>query len=261
MKFWLSILAVIAVNAPVLARADGAAARETMRKALSHSLLGFDSAKLEVSLLIRSSAKDKGEDRRIVVQTLKQGSALHRRLCFLAPADLKNTAFLALGGDKPRQYLWLPGLGRLRQVSRSSRSESFLGTTFSFRDVEGWNLDDATYKSRGTEKIGGQDTEVIEATMKANDDYGTIVAWIRKSDYIPLRLKFHDRKGKHVKSLFTRQIDKTKKGIPYARAVRMENVVTGASTLLEIVQADFNATLSPSTFTTEHMRRGPDCVP
>jgi hypothetical protein len=236
-------------------------ARATMRKALGHSLLGFDHATLVVSLLIKGNRADAGEERRIVVRTLRRGERIDRTLCFLGPADLKNTAFLA--ANDGGQYLWLPELGRVRQVSRSSRSESFLGTTFSFRDVEGFGLDDATYKKLSDESIDGNPCSVVEATLKPSpgEEYGRVVSWVRKSDYMPLRVELYDTAGQHVKNLFTRRVaTQAKSGLSYAQAARMEDLRSGGSTLLEIVDADFEAHLDDAAFTVAELRRGVDCA-
>jgi hypothetical protein len=254
------LLAVLLAALP--ARADDA--RETMRKALGHSLLGFDHARLVVSLVVRSGPADPGEARQIVVRTRRRGERMDRHLCFLQPADVKNTTFLSVAGEREEQFLWLPELGRLRQVSRASRSEPFLGTTFSYRDLEGWALDDATYRRIGEEAIGAHACQVIEATMKpgVGGDYGRIVSWVRKSDYMPLRVQLFDPAGKLAKTLFTRRIDRqSESGLAYARAVKMDDARTGASTLLEIEQADFAARFDPATFTPDHLRRGLDCAP
>jgi hypothetical protein len=247
------------------ARADEPApARDIMRKALAHSVLGFDHARLVVTLLVRGSADDPGEARQVVVRTRRRGERIDRALCFLSPPDLKNTAFLSVGGAREQQYLWVPELGRLRQVSRSSRSEPFLGTTFSYRDVEGWELDDATYRALPDEKVGEHPCHVIEATMRPDADGGylRIVSWVRKRDHMPLRVQFFAADGRHAKTLFTRRVDTQKgTGLSYARSVKMQDELGGGSTVLEIVQADFAATFAPGAFTPDELRRGVDCAP
>jgi hypothetical protein len=253
-------LAALLVLAGV-ARADDEP-RAIMQRALGHSLLGFDHARLVVSLLVRAGRNDPGEDRRVVVRTLRQGEALARSLCFLAPADLKNTTFLATSDGG--QYLWLPELGRARQVARSSRAEPFLGTTFSFRDVEGWSLDDASYRRVGDETIDGNDCAVVEATLAPSpgEEYSRLVSWVRKRDDLPLRVELFDRAGRHVKTLFTRRIaTQPGTGLGYIQAARMEDLRTGGSTVLDIVDADFDGRLDPARFTVAELRRGLDCAP
>lgn len=263
-----AVAALVVLLAATAARGDEEdGARETMRKALAHSLLGFDHARLVVALAVKTSASDPGETREIVVRTRRRADGLDRVLCFMSPADVRNTTFLSVssnGGARAEQYLWLPELGRVRQVSRAAGNEPFLGTAFSYRDVEGWNLDDASYRRLPDERVGEHDCQVIEAVMKpaAGSEYARVVSFVRKSDYMPLRVQFFDAAAHPVKTLFTRRVDlQPGSGLAYARSVKMEDLRSGASTVLDITQADFAADLDAAMFTPDQLRRGVDCAP
>jgi hypothetical protein len=265
MKTRLALALAFACLCAARGRAEPAtdeSGRETLRRAMARNLIGFDQARLVVALTVKASKTDAGEERRIVVRNWRHGGDLERSLCFTAPADLKDTAFLATSDGG--QFLWLPELGRVRQVSRSSRSEPFLGTTFSFRDVEGWNLDDATTRRLDDATIDGQACAVIEATLKpsAGEEYGKLTAWVRKSDDLPLRVQLFDTAGHHVKTLFTRKVGtQPRTGVTYTQAARMEDLRSGGSTVLEIVASDFEAQLDAAAFTVAELRRGLPCAP
>src|SRR5262245_27676114 len=53
---------------------------------------------------------------------------------FLAPAEVKGTGFLAFThkGRPADQWLYLPELKRVRQITARSRNESFMGTDLSY---------------------------------------------------------------------------------------------------------------------------------
>jgi hypothetical protein len=59
-------------------------------------------------------------------------------LFFLAPAEVKGTGFLAFThkGRPADQWLYLPELKRVRQITARRRKESFVGTDLSYHDLD-----------------------------------------------------------------------------------------------------------------------------
>ncbi|MCF6253370.1 MAG: outer membrane lipoprotein-sorting protein, partial [Thiomicrorhabdus sp.] len=69
---------------------------------------------------------------------------------FLAPKDVKNTAFLTFDYDDSDrdddQWLYLPALRQTKRIVSSDKSSSFMGSDFSYADMTSRSLDDYTYK-------------------------------------------------------------------------------------------------------------------
>src|SRR5438034_11347731 len=108
-------------------------------------------------------------------------------LFFLAPAEVKGTGFLALThkGRPADQWLYLPELQRVRQITARTRNESFVGTDLSYHDLDliqempSWSEADATSKLRADETLSGVTTHVIELTPQREDiGYHRIVLWL-----------------------------------------------------------------------------------
>src|SRR5437899_11582909 len=57
---------------------------------------------------------------------------------FLAPAEVKGTGFLSYThrGRPADQWLYLPELQRVRQITARTRDESFVGTDLSYHDLD-----------------------------------------------------------------------------------------------------------------------------
>src|SRR5262249_33766767 len=122
-------------------------------------------------------------------------------LFFLTPAEVKGTGFLSFThkGRAADQWLYLPELQRVRQITARTRNESFVGTDLSYHDLDllqemtSWTEADATSKLRDDETIGGGSTHLIELTPQREDiGYHRIVLWLRTEDPLPPPPPFYE---------------------------------------------------------------------
>jgi outer membrane lipoprotein-sorting protein len=115
-----------------------------------------------------------------------------------APARTKGTRFLQLEGS-----LWMfnPKAGSANALRLSSR-DSFQGSTFSNADV-GKSQFSEDYAPRlapeavlDHPELGAVPCWVIEATAKTEGAaYGKIMMWVRKADFMPLRMEYYAKSG------------------------------------------------------------------
>src|SRR5438552_13658302 len=122
-------------------------------------------------------------------------------LFFLAPAEVKGTGFLAFThkGRPADQWLYLPELQRVRQITARTRNESFVGTDLSYHDLDlvqemtSWSEADAASHLRGDETLDGVASHVIELAPRREDiGYKRIVMWLGADDLVPRRLEFYE---------------------------------------------------------------------
>lgn len=120
---------------------------------------------------------------------------------FTAPADLAGAGFLQIqkqDGDDER-FLFLPDLPRSRRISGNLRSSSFMGTDFSFADLDRRDLRETTATSKPDENIGKFACFHIDSTpMRADSPYSHVEIWVRVDNYLPLKMQMYDR----AKTLF-----------------------------------------------------------
>lgn len=178
-------------------------------------------------------------------------------LIFMAPADVKGTSFLAWSypDKEDTQWLYLPALGRVRRVSSGGKGESFMGTEFSFYDMGGRNIDDDTYTLTGEEQVEGHMCYVIEAVPKDIKYYSKVIFWIRKDNFIPVKMDFYDKKGKYLKQGTFTKIE-TIKGINAPTHIEMLNTQNNRRTILEMHNILYNTGLKDDIFTQRYMKRG-----
>jgi hypothetical protein len=160
---------------------------------------------------------------------------------FEAPPDVAGTAYLWVEsrGRPDDHWLYRPELRRARRITAQEKRESFMGTDFTYDDLEWRDPASRTHKRLPDEKIGGAACHVIESTAKeASDPYGKVVSWIRKDGLVPLRIKFFARGGAHQKTLFTKKVQKVS-GRWVITQARMTTVARETSTDLFVESIEF----------------------
>ncbi len=116
---------------------------------------------------------------------------------FLNPADVRGTSLLThqnpVKDDK--QWLYLPELKRLKKISSSNKSGSFMGSEFTYEDISANALDKWSYTLIKEEPMGDVECYMIEKTPKyTNSGYSKVKMWISKDNYLLQRAEFFDRK-------------------------------------------------------------------
>jgi outer membrane lipoprotein-sorting protein len=183
---------------------------------------------------------------------------------FLAPAEVKGTSFLAHThkGRPADQWLYLPELQRVRQITARTRNESFVGTDLSYHDLDviqempSWSEADARSRLRGEEDVDGTASHVIELAPQREDiGYRRIVIWLGKADLVPRRLEFYadgDVPKKRVRQAEIRMVG----AIPVPHLIEVETPAASTRTRIEIADVQFDQGLEPDLFTQRALERG-----
>lgn len=176
---------------------------------------------------------------------------------FTAPEEIRGVALLSINqrGVSDRQFMYIPATQRVRSVVPQERSARFLGTDFSFEDIEERVLDDFTYRQiSDTEIIDGHKTYKIEATPAdpSRSQYKYIYYWVAQDVPVILHAEMYDAQGREVRVLHASQIKRVS-GISGARRTEMSSPLAGTRTVLTIDEAKFNLTLDENLFKPENL--------
>jgi hypothetical protein len=172
---------------------------------------------------------------------------------FSDPQEVRGVALLSLAqqGAPPRQYIYTPAIGRVRNVAPQERSARFIGTDFTYEDISERVLDDFSYKLIGdSETMENHKTFKIEATPADADrsQYKLIYYWVAQDVPVILHAEMYDSQGKEVRTLHATDL-KHVNGIWGARHVEMDSVQDGTKTMLTIDEVKFNTGLDEKLFT------------
>jgi Outer membrane lipoprotein-sorting protein len=203
----LGFLLIVTAGAP--ARAENLSARQILDRVLDADPFGLSGAIVEARALL----KDKnGSSSQLSFQARSRrhdppyAKSLVR---FTAPPDLAGAGFLQVqnrGSDDDR-YLFLPELKRSRKISGDLRGSSFMGTDFSYADFDRRDLREATLTMKPDEQVGKFSCYVVEVVPRRSDSpYSKLTTWIRKDNYLPLKITMDDRAGVLVKTLTALEI-------------------------------------------------------
>src|SRR5438270_2048590 len=108
-----------------------------------------------------------------------QNAADKRILRFLSPADMRNTAMLALG--KGELYVYLPADRRVRRLGSSALNQTFLGSDFYAEDLGSVRLRD-DYDAKAISKAGGE--QRLELVPKRASSWSRMVAHVIDHDLV-----------------------------------------------------------------------------
>ena len=182
-----------------------------------------------------------------------QNSADKRLLRFLSPADMRNTAMLALG--KGELYVYLPADRRVRRLGTSALNQTFLGSDFYAEDLGSVRLKD-DYDAKIVSKSGNETK--LELTPKHASQWSRIVVIMAEHDLTP-RMEFYDAKGKLARTwtrTFERQKSRYEAWVP-ARML-MVNEQSKHATELIVEVGDSDKPITDDIFSLRALQRGDD---
>lgn len=129
---------------------------------------------------------------------------------FLAPSDVKGSAFLSVDKKKSSNddaWIFLPSLNNVKRVSQTNRSDSFMGSDFSYSDITGTEVYDWNYALVSeSDPVDGADCWVLESTPKSQSalnetGYAKRQIWVRKDNFYVVRGVFFPSNGGAVKKM------------------------------------------------------------
>ncbi len=177
---------------------------------------------------------------------------------FERPRDVKGTALLAHShrdrGDD--QWLYLPALKRVKRISSSNRSGSFMGSEFSYEDMGTQEVEKFTYRYRGEEPCGKLTCTVVERfPTDRRSGYTRQVVWQDRDELRAWKIQYYDRKNSHLKTLTFSKYRKFLDRFWQSHEMKMVNHQTGKSTVLRWKDYKFRTGLRESEFTRTGLRR------
>jgi outer membrane lipoprotein-sorting protein len=263
--FAAAAFAAAPVSLPSAALGDEAAQAllEQVRK-LNQTSRHWDDCVQRLKVTIRD--RRGGERQREMEVFIKRypEEATRTILFFRAPPEVRGIGFLQWVDPRStdRQWLYLPELKRTRQITGTSRRESFVGTDFSYEDLAlrielvDWTDDDAATRIVAEEPCEDHTCAVIEFSPKKDDvSYGRIRLWLGRDDLVAHKYQFEDRNGRLSKTLTTADI-RVVGNVPTAHRLEMQNERGGSRTVVVLTEVAYNRGLRDSLFTERHLERG-----
>ena len=170
---------------------------------------------------------------------------------FLSPADVKGVSLLSLSDDE--MYLYMPAFHKIRRIASSAKNESFMGTDFTYDDMNMNKLSD-----KYNAKILKEDanTVTLELTPKPGKDvsYSKEIMVVNKKNDLAEKVEFYN-KGREKEKVLT--ADETKKVGKYWTITKMtmENILNNHKTQIITEDLKFDVGLPNKLFTKRMLKK------
>ncbi len=178
---------------------------------------------------------------------------------FDEPRDVQGTAMLihAHKEDTDEQWLYLPALKRVKRISSSNRSGSFMGSEFAYEDMSAPEVEKFTYRYLRDESCGDLTCTVSERVPadKKSSGYRRQLVWRDRDELRVWKVEYYDRKDAHLKTLTIRNYEQYLDRYWRAGEMTMVNHLTGKSTVLSWTDYQFRTDLNDRDFTQTGLRR------
>ncbi len=221
---------------------------------------GFSDSVVQLKMVMRNKA-GKQTQRSLLISTLEvPDETLGDRslIVFDSPADISGTALLSHVKilDPDDQWLYLPGLKRIKRISSVNKSGPFVGSEFAFEDFTALELKKYTYKYLGEKDLNGIMCDMVERYPRYEySGYTKQVSWIDQQVFQVRKVDFYDRKGDLLKTLILDDYKSYNSGFWRSHTMKMVNHQTGKSTDLLYGDYLFKKGLSKNDFSKSALKR------
>ena len=151
----------------------------------------------------------KGRKKTLQLVSKSKDNSKRQMIWFLSPPDDKGMSFLKIEhNDKDDlMKMWLPGFKKLRRISSSKKSDSFMGSDLSFEDLTNRDINDYSYKLISSKseceykntKLSCYELESIPKNI--NSQYSKHITWVIKENdtYLSIKENSFDKDGELLK--------------------------------------------------------------
>ncbi len=183
-------------------------------------------------------------------------------IVFDQPRDIAGTVTLthSMILDPDDQWIYLPEVKRVKRISSTNKSGSFVGSEFAFEDLASQEVDKYSYRYLGTEDCGaafpGNQCFKIERTPEYdNSGYAKQIVWMDTQEFEARRTDYFDRNSNLLKTLTLEDYRQFQGQFWRAETLRMINHQNGRSTVLRLTNYRFGNDLPDSQFDKGRMSR------
>src|SRR4051812_23331092 len=166
----LSLTLIQLCAAPIASRtrADDSklSADDIANRTLRADAFAWEGARTRLHMILLNP-DGKRQERSVEVVARRQQGLLQTMVRFSAPEELAGTAFLMREqqGGASEQYVYLSGLKRTRRIVGREREGSFMGSDFTYADMQRVDAKFARNARLADENVGNDAAYVIETTI------------------------------------------------------------------------------------------------
>ena len=207
------------------------------------------SSKSEISMTLINLKKDRKKTKNMFSISKNDGDKM--LLFFKTPKRDKGVGFLKIENeDNDKLSLFIPKLKKIRRISSSNQSDSFMGSDLSFEDMLSRDLDEFNYNI-----LESDDTlYVLESICNTEDsEYSRHVSWITKDNLLIKKELSYDKNDKLLKKKSFKHI--LIDNYHVVSEIDVINVQEQHQTILTIKTLELDADIADDTFQEKNLKR------
>ena len=219
---------------------------------------GFGNFTARQTMVLRNK---QGQERRrqLRIKVLEvEGDGDKSMFVFDEPRDVKGTSMLIHAHKKEvdEQWLYLPALKRVKRISSSNRSGSFMGSEFAYEDMSAPQVEKFAYRFLRDAPCSDLTCAVTERVpTDRNSGYRRQVVWQDREEFRTWKVEYYDRKDAHLKTLTLGSYEQYLDRFWQAREMTMVNHLTGKSSVLIWSDFEFRTDIGERDFTRSALKR------
>jgi predicted RND superfamily exporter protein len=214
-----------------------------------------------------TNKRGRKKERRAVLLSQKSPEARYTRITYTEPKGIRDTAFLShdfVDAEKSDSgWFYMPSLRKVRRVPAADRGDYFLGTDFTYEDIQSelkFDLDDYDFEYRGGNEHGERILHRIagrprNAEIAKELGYGGFEAQVDALTWIPIEVEFFDVTQKPLKTVTVSAITQID-DIWTALHIIAVNHQTGHTTEFRFEEVEYVDQLERQLFQSPGLARG-----
>ncbi len=231
-------------------------ADQIIEKSMEHKTFSYDNSEAKIVMTLIDKKNKSTENRTVKIRSKKKNGLNKVISVFTGGKEINGVKFLTIekkdSGDE--QYVYYPAQNKInRIISKNSKNQHFLGTDFTYYDIEGKYKKDGIYTLLKDKKVNKESCYVIKTVSKKDSPYSKTIIYIRKSDFLPVKIKFYNKKNKYFKRYIVKET-KIQDGKTIITKSQMVNTKRGHATIMTLDYVNFHAKISDSEFNKENLR-------
>ena len=176
----------------------------------------------------------------------------------IAPQHLRGMTILSIEarGRSDDVFVYLPSLGRVRRVSVSRRSDSFLGSDLTYGDLDRQRAEDYQIDSLTREVVEGEPVHLITARPRDLDTYRRVAFAAAVSDLAILELRYYKARDAQASRIvrFPRASIRSSGGNLIPTRIHVADTIRGSETDVVISELEVNPKIDDRLFSIVTLR-------
>jgi len=217
--------------------------------------------------IVLTNKRGRSKARCALVIKEKRNDVRYTRFTYTEPKAIRNTAFLSHDSQDlsttDGRWFYMPSLRKVRRVPASDRGDYFLGTDFTYEDIQSelkFDVSDYLFRYDGRSDADGRmqhhlSGEPTSRKIARELGYGSFRAIIDEATWMPVIVEFMDLEQQPLKTIHVDKIEQID-GIWTATDIRAINHQTGHQTHFTFRDISYPTDLDDQLFDPPALSRG-----